>query len=158
MLMPFDLYQLLEEKRIPYAVIHHPPTYDAQHEAAAAHVPGRHVAKTVVCFADDEPIQAIVPAPCTVDVEELRKLAGARVLRVAEARELPPLYPGCDRGMAPPIRPLFHQRVFLDESLAADPRIVVNAGTYSDAVRLNAADFLELTGPTVGAFAKWPGE
>ena len=35
----------------------------AQHEAQLAHVPGRSWAKTVVCWADDEPLLVVVPAP-----------------------------------------------------------------------------------------------
>ena len=46
-------------------------------------MPGRHWAKTVVCVADDEPIQAVVPGDLLVDMERLRLLAGAREVRLA---------------------------------------------------------------------------
>lgn len=156
-MVPQQILSLLERRRIPFTTLHHANALTAQHEAAMAHVPGRHWAKTVVCFADSEPIQAVLPAPCVVDFDRLRALAGAKSIRLASEDELAPMYPGCERGTAPPLRPLFGQRVFLDESLAGDPEMVVNAGTHTDAICLHSADFSELSEPIVGSFACWPG-
>ena len=64
----------LNRERIPYRTITHPVAYTAQEEAAVAHVPGRRWAKTVVCVADDQPIQVVVPADMIVDLERLREL------------------------------------------------------------------------------------
>ena len=86
----------LRRERVPYTTLMHERAYTAQQEAAVAHVPGRHWAKTVVCFADDEPIQAVVPADLMVDLERLRVLAGARAVRTATEDEIVSLYPGCE--------------------------------------------------------------
>jgi Ala-tRNA(Pro) deacylase len=88
----------LRRERVPYTTLMHERAYTAQQEAAVAHVPGRHWAKTVVCFADDEPIQAVVPADLMVDLERLRVLAGARAVRKATEDEMVSLYPGCEAG------------------------------------------------------------
>ncbi|MGH9201029.1 MAG: aminoacyl-tRNA deacylase [Vicinamibacterales bacterium] len=131
----------------------HERAYTAQKEAAVAHVPGRHWAKTVVCFADDEPIQAVVPADLMVDLERLRVLAGARAVRTATEAEIVSLYPGCEAGAMPPFGPLYGQRVFVDTTLVAEPDVVFNAGTHTDAICMHYSDFAELAKPCVGAFA-----
>ena len=143
----------LDRARVTYATLTHPRAYTAQQEAAVAHVPGRHWAKTVVAFADNEPIQAVVPADLSVNMERLRELAGARAVRLANEDEIARLYPGCEAGAMPPFGPLYGQRVFVDTTLVAEPEMVFNAGTHTDAIRMHYEDFADVAKPVIGAFA-----
>jgi len=139
---------------VAYAVFQHAPAFTAQEEAAVSHVPGRDWAKAVVCFADGEPIQAVVPAHRDVDLQRLLELAGAQDLRLADECELDWLYPDCERGAMPPFGPLYRQRVFVDEALALEDEIVFNGGTHTDAICMRFIDFAELAQPVVGRFAE----
>ena len=150
------LQQFLSQARMPYAVMPHPAAFGAQREAAVCHVRGREWAKTVICFADGEPIQAVVPADLEVDLPRLALLIGASTLRLASEAELGWLYPDCDPGAVPPLGPLYRQRVFVDSSLAVDPLIVFSGGTHHDAVALRYDDFAAAVRPTVGCFAMYP--
>lgn len=143
----------LRQERVTYATLTHRRAYTAQQEAAVAHVPGRHWAKTVVCLADEKPIQAVVPADLKVNMERLRVLAGARTVRLATEDEIAKLYPGCEPGAMPPFGPLYGQRVFVDTTLVAEREMVFNAGTHTDAIRMQYDDFADLAKPVVGAFA-----
>jgi Ala-tRNA(Pro) deacylase len=124
------------------------------HEAAVSHVPGRSWAKTVVCFADDEPILAVVPAPLLIDLELLRLLAGARTLRLARESEFQAMYPDCQPGAMPPFGTLYLQRVFVDQSLVGEPEMVFNAGTHTDAICMHYSDFADIVRPIIGAFGR----
>jgi Ala-tRNA(Pro) deacylase len=146
--------EFLRRSNVPYAVVPHPPKYTAQEEAAITHTPGRDWAKAVVCFADGEPIQAVVPADLTVSLYRLQALAGAESIRLAREDELAWLYPDCEAGAMPPFGPLYRQRVFVDQALAAEEEIVFNAGTHRDAVRMRYADFAAIARPVVGRFAE----
>lgn len=146
----------LRRERVPYTTLTHQRAYTAQEEAAVAHVPGRCWAKTVVCFADDEPIQAVVPADLLVNMERLRDLAAAHAVRLATEDEIIRLYPECEAGAMPPIGPLYGQRVFVDTTLVAEPEIVFNAGTHTDAICIDYDDFADVAKPMVGAFAASP--
>ena len=157
MTIPTSIQEFLKKSGRPYTTLEHPVAYTSQEEAAAAHVSGKEWAKAVVCFADDEPILAVLPAHYTVQTDRLRALVGARKLRLAEERELAPLYPECEPGAMPPLGPLFGQPVFVDQSLTKDPEIVFDAGTHTDAIRMRYADFAEIVEPTVGAFGRPPG-
>ncbi len=154
--IPSSIAQFLEGR--PYSVVSHRTAFTAQEEAAAAHVRGREWAKTVVCFADEEPILAVLPAHYHVDLERLRKLAGAATIRMAMERELSALYPSVETGAVPPLGPLYGQRVYVDRVIAEDTEVVFHAGNHVDAVRMRYSDLADLARPTVGDFAHAPGK
>lgn len=153
---PRSIDEFLTQSRIPYTTFRHAAAYTAQDEAAVSHIPGRSWAKTVVCFADCEPVIAVVAAPCLVDLAALRAAAGTRTVRLAREGEFRDLYPDCEPGAMPPFGSLYHQRVFVDRSLVGEAEMVFNAGSFTDAIRMHYADFAEIARPIVGAFACWP--
>lgn len=151
-----SIHEFLRESEVPYTVVPHRPAFTAQEEAAAPHVPGRDWAKVVICFVDDEPIEAVLPAPLTVNLPRLLDLAGGRQIRLAEEHELRRLFPDCEPGAMPPFGPLYGQSVFVDVTLAAEPEIVFNAGTHREAIAMRWADFARSVRPIVGTFAAPP--
>ena len=121
--------------------------------AAAAHVPARRWAKTVVFVADHTPILAVVAATCRVDPERLRTLTGAHRLRRAREAEIATLYPESECGAMPPLGPLYGQRVFVDLQLAREEDVWFNAGTHVDAIQMRYDDFADIVHPMVGRIA-----
>ncbi len=156
MSIPSSIAEFLQST--PYTVLTHRTAFTAQEEAAAAHVPGRQWAKTVVCFADEEPILAVLPAHHHVDLERLRKLVGAATIRIAMERELSALYPLCETGAIPPLGHLFGQPVYVDRVIAEDTEVVFHAGTHVDAVRMRYSDLAAISSPVVGDFGRAPGK
>jgi Ala-tRNA(Pro) deacylase len=156
MAIPVPIRDFLGSHHVDFRVVTHPTAYTAQEEAAVTHVPGREWAKTVVCFVDEEPILAVLPAHYSIDFDRLRDFAGARHLRLASENEIVALYPGCGAGAMPPLGPLYNQRVFVDASLSEDEDVVFNAGTHVDAVRMRYETLVSLTGGVVASFAVKP--
>lgn len=154
MAIPESIERFLKDSGAAYSKLTHPTAYTAQEEAAVTHVPGREWAKTVVCFAGEEPILAVLPALLSVDLERLQDLTGAGSLRLAREDEFKALYPECETGAMPPLGPLYRQRVFVEESLASDPEIVFNAGTHVDAIRMRYNAFASVVKPVVGKFGR----
>src|SRR2546428_13097599 len=103
MAIAISIAELLRRERIPYTWFRHAAAYTAQEEAAVSHVLGRCWAKVVVFMADDRPVQAVLPAHCTVDFEQLRAMAGAPTLRLAPEGEMAALLPDCEGGAMPPV-------------------------------------------------------
>jgi Ala-tRNA(Pro) deacylase len=147
------LKSFLEENQIPYSVMTHTATYTAQGAAATMQMSGKELAKTVVLWAGEEIILAVLPAPNHVRLDmlatELRK-----PVRLATEQEFSSLFPDCELGAMPPLGSLYNLPVFVDESLAADEAIVFNAGTHRDAIRMLYDDFVRLTKPRVCSFAR----
>jgi Ala-tRNA(Pro) deacylase len=151
-----SVQEFLRLANIAYAVLPHPAAFSAREEAAATHVPDCDWAKTVVCFADGEPLQAVVPADLEVDLPSLAMLVRASTVRLATEDELRWLYPECDRGAVPPLGPLYRHRIAVDSTLATEPRIVFNGGTHHDAIAMRYGDFARIVRPIVGSFARYP--
>jgi len=150
------IQEFLRRSNVAYSVLPHAPAYTAQEEAAVTHTSGWRWAKSVVCFVDGEPVQAVVPAHFVVNLDRLAMIAGASSIRLAREDELQWLFPECEAGAMPPLGPLYRQRVFLDSSLALEPSIAFNAGTHRDAVRMRVQDFVMVARPTIGRFGE-PG-
>ena len=151
-----SIREFLREAGVPYSVVPHRPAFTAQEEAAATHVPGRDWAKVVICFVDGEAIEAVLPAPSTVNLDRLLELAGGNEIRLAQEDELRRLFPECEPGAMPPFRPLYGQSVFVDVALASEPEIVFNAGTHTEAIAMRWAHFAKAVRPIVGKFAEPP--
>jgi Ala-tRNA(Pro) deacylase len=151
---PRFLDDSLRKAQIPFTAFRHPPAFSAQEVAAVSHVPGRCWAKTVVCFADDAPVLAVVPAHVLVDLEALRALANAGTIRLAAEQELTALYPLCEPGAVSPFTSPANLLIFVDRSLVGEPEMVFNAGTHTDAIRVHWGDFAELTRPIVGPIGR----
>lgn len=153
MSIPARVKSLLDEKHIPYTVSYHLPTFTAQGEAAALHIPGKDVAKTVVLRAGGEMLLAVLPASSRVNFRKLEKILGVPV-RLATELEFAALFPDCELGAEPPFGLLYSLRVLVDESLTHDEEISFCAGTHRESLRLRYSDFSRLEEPQICSFAE----
>jgi len=147
------LKEYLDDNKVKYDVLTHEIAYTAQDTAAAAHVSGKELAKSVVVSADDRFVLAILPAPAKVDLERLKGVLKVSAIRLAQESEFSSLFPGCDRGAMPPFGNLYGMDICVDESLTRDDEIVFNACTHVDAIRMKYRDFERLAHPRVAGFA-----
>jgi Ala-tRNA(Pro) deacylase len=152
----FAVHEFLREAHVPYRVVPHRPAFTAQEDAAATHVPGRDWAKVVVCFVDGKPIEAVLPATLTVNLDGLLELAGGTQIRLAEEPEMRRLFPECEPGAMPPFGPVYGQSVYVDVALASEPEIAFNAGTHTEAIAMRWSDFAKSVRPIVGRFGEPP--
>jgi Ala-tRNA(Pro) deacylase len=148
--------EMLKRERVAHTAFRHPPAYTAQEQAAVSHIPGRCWAKVVLCIVDGQPAQAVLPAHYMVDLEQLRVLAGAAMLRLAREDEVADLYPDCEVGAIPPFGTVYGHRMFVEERLVGEPEMVFNAGTHTNALCMHYWDFAELAKPVVGTFGLAP--
>jgi len=147
------LKECLDGNKVKYDVLTHPQVYTAQAVAAATHVPGKELAKSVVVKADDHFVLAVLPAPRKVDTEQFQKQLGAKEVRLAHEFEFASLFPACETGAMPPFGNLYGMDVYVDRSITRDEEIVFNAGTHVEAIRMNYKDFERLVAPTVADFS-----
>ena len=149
-----SVQDFLRNAHVPYVVMRHPPAFTAEEEAASVHVPGRAWAKVVICMVDDRPVEAVVPAPLTVNLERLRILARGQTIRLADETELPWIFPDCEPGAMPPLGPLYGLEVFVDIAMASADEIVCSAGTHTEAIAMGWPHFAASVRPIVGSFAE----
>ena len=152
MSVPTRLIDFLNQNKVRYEVLHHPEAFTAQELAAIEHVKGRSHAKVVMVKSGEELLMAVLPADLRLDLEKLNKVTG-RPTSLATEAEFKALFPDCAVGTMPPFGQLYGVATYLDQSLTGAGRIVFEAGTHSDAIKMSYADYERVAKPTIADFA-----
>ena len=143
------LKEYLDRHGVKYVTITHSRAYTAPAIAAAAHVPGRELAKTVMLKIDGEMAMAVMPSSVKVDLERLREALDADQVSLASEAEFKDLFPDCAVGAMPPFGNLWDLPVYVDATLAEDEEIAFNAGCHVELIKLAYADFERLVEPVL---------
>ena len=143
------LKEFLSEKGVTYETVPHSEVYTAQEAAAAAHIRGKDVAKTVMVELDGDMAMVVLPATFKVDLDAVKHVTGADSVALATEEEFKGLFPSCEPGAMPPFGNLWDMPVFVDRHLREDERIAFAAGTHHELVRMSYSDFERLVDPVV---------
>jgi Ala-tRNA(Pro) deacylase len=153
--MPLEkLRQLLEGAGVDYETIPHSTAFTAQEAAAAAHIPGREVAKVVMVKLDGAMAMVVLEAPDHVNLERLGEVAGAGAVELATESEFRNLFPNCEPGAMPPFGNLWDMPVFVDTRLREAEQIAFAAGSHRELVRMAYGDFERLVNPAVAELSR----
>jgi Ala-tRNA(Pro) deacylase len=147
------LKELLDRHGVDYETIPHGTAFTAQEAAAAAHIPGREVAKTVIVKIDGTMAMVVLEAPDHVDLGRIREIAGADSAELASEAEFRGLFPDCEPGAMPPFGSLWDMPVFVDRRLREGERIAFAAGSHTELVRMAYGDFERLVNPAIAELA-----
>lgn len=142
----------LDHRNIKYSNIQHSPAFTAQRVAAAAHIPGRDFAKTILVMIEGKMAMLVMPSTRKVVLSEVRDLFGVDKVRLASEEEFQSVFPDCETGAMPPFGNLYGMDVYVAPSLAAEKEIAFNAGTHTDVIKMAYDDFERLVMPKVLAF------
>lgn len=148
------LEDYLKEHNIEYKTVTHPEAFTAQEIAAAMHVHGRELAKSVMVKANGAYVMAVLPALRRVDFRKLREALRDKNVRLASEDEFKGLFPDCEPGAEPPFGNLYNVETIVDESLAGDERIYFNAGNHYEAVEIAYREYEEMVRPRVADIAE----
>ena len=143
------LREFLDSHAVRYFVVSHSPAYTAQEIAAAAHVPGKELAKTVMVTLDGKMAMVVLPASRQLDFVLLRKQTEAREVELASEKEFADLFPECEIGAMPPFGNLYGMDVYVSEELEDDDESAFNAGAHTELLRLSYENYKRLVHPKV---------
>lgn len=149
-----NIARFLQQQHVPFALISHPDTFDAQHMAAMIHVTGRQVAKTVLLRTGKEERYAIavLPANRKINFEAIGQILPSPMIRMATELEMSEQFPDCEVGALPPFGSHYGLPTLMDESLLAYPEVVFEGNTHHESIRMKLDDFRRLEEPLVGSF------
>jgi Ala-tRNA(Pro) deacylase len=153
--IPAKLIDFLNQGKVRYEILHHPEAFTAQELAAIEHVKGKQHAKVVIIKANGDKFMAVLPADDRVDLEKLDKATGRRTSLATEA-EFKTVFPDCAVGTMPPFGNLYGVETYVEKSLTENDFIVFEAGTHSDALKMQYGDFERLAQPKVAEFGVKP--
>ena len=150
-----NIQEFLARKNIPFELLGHRDTHDAQHMAQAIHVSGHHVAKTVLLRADVDAryVVAVLPATHRVDLDKAAETLSVDDVALATEAEIAERCPDCEVGALPPFGSQYNLPTIFDQSLAADEEIVFEGTNHHESIRMKLSDYKELENPVVGSFS-----
>jgi Ala-tRNA(Pro) deacylase len=143
----------LDQNNIKYVSVKHSKAYTAQEIAAAVHIHGKQIAKTVVLKIEGKLAFAVLPATYKIDFKLLREALNTENVRLANEQEFKDKCPGCEVGAMPPFGNLYSVETFVAASLVEDEEIAFNAGNHVELIRMKYTDFEKLVKPKILRFA-----
>lgn len=143
------LKDFLENHHVKYLCVSHSPAFTAQEVAAAAHVSGKQMAKTVIVKIDDQLAMIVLPAHDHINFAALKEAAGATRVDLATESEFKTKFPECEVGAMPPFGNLYGMPVYVSGALTDIDQIIFNGGSHSDLVKLSYHDFERLVKPKI---------
>jgi len=144
-----DLKKYLDEQQVTFEELSHPPTFTASETAQSAHIPGKNMAKVVVVKIDGELAMTVLPAHTPLDLEILKKIAGAQDAKIAHEYEFNKAFPDCEVGAMPPFGERYHMNIYLADSLARRHWVAFPCGKHSDVIKMSNKDFLKILHPKI---------
>jgi Ala-tRNA(Pro) deacylase len=146
-----NVQQFLSESHVPYQVLKHQPTGDAQHMAHALHVAGEKVAKTVLLSANHgyRYVTAVVPATQQIDFDVASRSFGDADLRLASEAEVSVVCPDCEPGVLLPFGSQYGVKTLVDSALEKADEIVFEGNRHQESIRMKFADFCRLESPLI---------
>jgi Ala-tRNA(Pro) deacylase len=147
------LQKVLADDFVWYRIQPYQRAVDAQHVAAAAHVTGDVVAKTVMLRDGAGAfLMLVLPASCAIDLWAVRQSTGRPALRLARETEFAPLFPDCAVGAMPPFGSLYGVALLADACVLDTEQMVFRGGTHETLVRVRLEDWVSIARPVVGAW------
>lgn len=145
------LKEFLDSHKVKYMAMTHSPAFTSQEIAAAAHISGKQLAKTVIIKLNGQLAMVVLPANDQVNFAKLRDTTGTEGDLAVES-DFKDKFPECEVGAMPPFGNLYNMPVFVSNQLSNQDHILFNAGSHSELMQLTYADFERLVKPKVVAF------
>lgn len=146
------LKEFLDNHHVKYTSLNHSPAFTSQEIAAAAHISGKQLAKTVIIKADDQFAMAVLPANDQINFAKLQSATGITKLDLASESEFKDKFAGCEVGAMPPFGNLYNMPVYLSNRLSQQDHILFNAGSHFELMEVALQDYERLVKPKVVAF------
>jgi Ala-tRNA(Pro) deacylase len=143
----------LEENDIEYRAAHHQPTYTSEESARARDEDMKIGGKAIVMKVGEEFMLFVLSGALRIDSAAIKSHFQEKRTRFATTEELKYLT-GCVPGCVPPFgEPISSLPLFVDNSILENTRIAFNAGSLTDSIIMDVADYLRLAKPTVFDFS-----
>lgn len=138
---------LLRREGVAFRELHHEPTRTSEDSARARGEPLAIGGKALLMKVGDDYALFVISAARRIDSAAIRRHLGARKLRFATADELKERT-GLLSGDVPPFgAPILPFPLYADESVFANDRIAFNAGSLTDSIIMQVADWERVARP-----------
>jgi len=143
MAMAITLKEYLDELNIQYDIVNHAHTDTSMETAAAAHIPGDKLVKSVMLKDDQDYLMAVIPSTYHVQLTDLPILNNRKIQLVPEA-EINAIFTDCKVGAIPPIGKPYAIDMIIDNKLLDCDDVYIEAGDHESLLHLDKREFMKL--------------
>ena len=133
----------LDTHHVAYDVVRHSPAISSMKTAAAAHVPGNRLAKSVILKDETGYVMAILPSTHRVELGRLHRELH-RPLGLATDNVVSGIFNDCDLGAIPALGPAYGILTVVDEALTGQPDIYFEAGDHEELIHISGPEYQSL--------------
>ncbi len=151
MAVPKKVTNYLDKAKVKYDVVKHKTVYTTFDLANTLKEKMDNIAKTLLVKADKRYVLVALPAHYRLDLDKLKKLLKAKTVELAKELHMQKLL-GIKPGALTPFGRLHKLEVVLDKALVKAGKILVGAGSFTEHLRMKAADLHKLESTTLGSF------
>ncbi len=146
------LKDLLASRNVSFTLTSHRAVYTST-EAAEVRGESLHSgAKALVVKADERFVMLVLPGDHQLDSKAARRMLGVKSIRFANKDEVTAIT-GLQPGSIPPFGSLFGLKTFCDATLKESRKINFNAGSHTESVRMEYADYAAVEQATEDTFS-----
>jgi Ala-tRNA(Pro) deacylase len=139
-----QITRLLDHHHCQYQLLHHSPTHTSEQSAQVRHLPLETGAKALLLKVDNDFKLFVLPAHRRLSSSKIKTHFHAKKLRFATPEELIDLT-GLVPGAVPPFgQPLLPFNLYTDPAIKKVQPLAFNAGSLTDSIIMNTADYLNL--------------
>ncbi len=148
------LINYLKKNKIEFKTIAHKTVYTAYDLAQTLKEKLDNIAKTLIIKTEKGYALLVVSASKLADLKKIKKVLRAKKVEIAKERVMKDFFK-IKPGTITPFATL-HKKVplYIDQALLKTKEIIINAGSYTDSLRLKVKDLLRLEKPNKGDFSK----
>ena len=144
MSIPLRVTSYLEQHGVRYEVCAHGYSRTSAQTARQAHVPPHLLAKSVLVEDEAGCVLAVLPADRQVRLRELGRLLDRHDLHLAEEAKVADVMAGCMRGAVPAVGMAWGLETVVDDELAGNEVVYIEAGDHERLLRLSRDQFAAL--------------
>ena len=139
----------LDKYKVRYTHVPHKTVYTAYDLANTLKKKLNEIAKTLVVKVDKRYVLVVLPANVRVDLQKVKKVLKAESVHLLPEGVMEKIFK-IKAGTITPFGSLHGAEVLLDKALLKTKEVIVNAGSFTDAVRMKAKDLHKLEKATLG--------
>ncbi|MBI5621521.1 YbaK/EbsC family protein [Candidatus Falkowbacteria bacterium] len=146
----------LDQHKIKYDVLDHRTIYTAYDLANTLKADLRKIAKTLLVEADKNFYLVVLPANYRLDLKKLKTALQVKKVSIPDEKKMVKVLKVKVGGITP-FGAMHRLQTVVDKSLLKTQDVIMNAGSFTQSLRLRAKDFLKLEEVKLGNFVQSGG-
>ncbi len=143
----------LKKNKVPFEVVKHKKIFTTFDLAKTLKEKMEKIAKTLLVKTDKKYVLVVLPAHYRLDLAKLKKVLKTKKAELAPEKVMEQIFK-VKAGAITPFGSLHKAEVWLDKALAKTKEVLINAGSFTESLRLKVKDLQKLENASLADLGK----